>query len=221
MLVSQASAATQTLLPSSSLYDGYTYYGETITMQNGSTSYMQGRIDFAVYDTLGGNEWECGDDGVQGTDDDFANPGNGRYVYAYQIINDYEGYSEVAIQSFSIFGLNGAEISVFADSVGTEMDAQKGQEASGTDLSDTTVTWNFLHGTTDYTIGIDEHSVFLIFSSDYSWTEGDYSLEAYDTEFPVAPGADGTADSNPTPEPVTIALLGFGSLIAFVRNKRK
>jgi hypothetical protein len=215
MLVSQASAVTETLLPASSLYDGYTYYGEAITMQDGSTSYMQGRIDFAVYDTTAGNEWAGAG---------FTNPGNGKYVYAYQIFNDYDGYSEVPIQAFSVFGLDGAEISVIAGSVVTEEDPLGGQDASDTALSDTTVTWNFslVDLDNDYTIGTDGHSFFLIFSSDYSWTKGDYSLEAYNPEFPVAPGGDDSATGgNGVPEPVTVVLLGLGGLVAVAKRKRK
>ena len=215
ILVSQASAAMETLLPSSSLYDGYTYYGETITMQDGSTSYMQGRIDFAVYDTQAGNEWAT----VTG----YENPGNGRYVYAYQIFNNYEGYSEVPIQAFSVFGLNGADISVIAGSVQTAEDPLGGHDVSDTVLSDTTVTWNFsfVDLDNDYTIGTDGHSFFLIFSSDYGWTKGDYSLEAYNPEFPVAPGGDASATGdNVVPEPITVALLGLGGLIAVVRKRK-
>jgi len=229
ILVSQASATLyeDAYLPASSLYSGYTYYGEEVET-TGGTSYMQGRIDFAVYDTLGGNEWVYGDDGIEGTqyDTGFENPGNGQYVYVYQIFNDYEGYSEVPIESFSIFGLDGAEISVDADSVGTQEDPMGGQDASDTSLSDTTVTWNFSYAGTDYTIGTDEHSFFLIFSSDYSWVKGDYSLAAYDPDIPVAPAGDGidtTGSSMPPniPEPLTVALLGLGGLVALAKRKRK
>ena len=208
MLASQASATLyeDALLPASALYDGYTYYGEEV-----DGSYMQGRIDFAVYDTTAGNEWAT----ITGYD----NPGNGKYVYAYQIFNDYEGASQVPIQAFSVFGLDSAEISVIAGSVGTEEDPLGGQDASDTALSDTTVTWNFTYGATDYTIGTDEHSFFLIFSSDYSWTKGDYSLEAYNPEFPVAPGGTATG-GNVVPEPITVALLGLGGLVAFAKRKR-
>jgi len=221
ILVSQASATLyeDAYLPESTLYSGFTYYGEEVETTDG-TSYMQGRIDFAVYDTTAGNEWAT----VTGYD----NPGSGQYVYAYQIFNDYEGYSEVPIESFSIFGLDGAEISVDAGSVGTEEDPMGGQDAFDTSLSDTTVTWNFSYGAVDYTIGIDEHSFFLIFSSDHSWVKGDYSLEAYDPDVP-APGTGGTTGSGVTgssmppdiPEPLTVALLGFGGLVALVKRKRK
>ena len=211
MLASQASATLyeDALLPASTLYDGYTYYGEEV---NGS--YMQGRIDFAVYDTTAGNEWAT----ITGYD----NPGNGRYVYAYQIFNDYEGYSEVPIQAFSVFGLNSANISVIAGSVGTEEDPLGGQDVSDTALSDTTVTWNFAYGAVDYTIGTDEHSFFLIFSSNSGWTKGDYSLTPYSADFPVAPGGDVNATSgNIVPEPITVALLGLGGLVAVAKRKRK
>jgi len=214
MLVSQASATLyeDAYIPASTLYDGYTYYGEDVETADG-TSYMQGRIDFAVYDTTAGNEWAT----ITGYD----NPGNGRYVYAYQIFNDYEGYSEVPIQAFSVLGLDGAEISVIAGSVGTEEDPLGGQDASDTALSDTTVTWNFayLDLDNDYTIGTDGHSFFLIFSSDASWTKGDYSLEAYNPEFP-APGGTATGGTS-VPEPITVALLGLGGLVAVAKRKRK
>lgn len=218
MLVSQASATLykDALLPASTLYDGYTYYGEQVDNGNGTSSYMQGRIDFAVYDTTAGNEWA--------TTTGYDNPGNGKYVYAYQIFNDYKGYSEVPIQAFSVFGLNSANISVIAGSVGTEEDPLGGQDASDTALSDTIVTWNFtyLNLDNDYTIGTDGHSFFLIFSSNYGWTKGDYSLTAYSADFPVAPGGDVSAISgNVVPEPITVALLGLGGLVAVAKRKRK
>ncbi|HPS54005.1 MAG TPA: PEP-CTERM sorting domain-containing protein [Sedimentisphaerales bacterium] len=214
MLVSQVSATTlETMLPSSSLYDGYTYYGETVTNTDGTSSYMQGRIDFAVYDTKSGNEWEAAG---------YTNPGNGQYVYAYQIFNDYNGYSELAVQAFSILGLNDAEISVFAGSVGTEQDPAGGQDASDTTSDSTSVTWNFSYTNldNDYTIAVGDHSYFLIFSSNSSWVAGDYSLEAYNSDLPVA-DVDSSTNFTPAPEPVTVALLGLGSLIAFAKGRRK
>jgi len=244
IFVSQASATLERLLPYSSLYDGYVYYSEAVDKGNGTYSYMQGRIDFAVYDTTAGNEWNI--------QTGYDNPGTGQYVYAYQIFNNKQGYSEVPIQAFSVFGLDGAKMSVIAGSVGSEYPTalpDKGQDFSDSVLSDTTVTWNFSYGATDYTIGIDQYSFFLIFSSDHSWTKGGYSLDAYNPEFPVAPG-DGTGEaassniSNVTelanveilghgisditsskisdvPEPATVAILGLGALIAAAKRKRK
>ena len=162
MFVSQASAELledESLLPSSSLYDGYTYYGEEIENSDGTSSYMQGRIDFAVYDTTAGNEWNI--------ETGYDNPGSGKYIYAYQIFNDYDEASQVPIEAFSVLGLDGAKISIDETSVGTEEDFLKGQDAAGTSFTDSSVTWDFSYTSAgDYTIGITEHSFFLIFSSD-------------------------------------------------------
>jgi len=226
IVVSQASAAgvetdLRDTLPSSTLYDGYVYYGEEVEVTAGNFSYMQGRINFAVYDTTAGNEWEM-------AGPDFSNPGNGKYVYAYQIYNDYDEYSEVPIQAFSVLGLDGDAISVDTGSIGTHEDARGGQDASGTSSTDTSVTWNF-NGPSDYIIGTDEHSFYLIFSSNSDWVAGDYSLDAYDPLF-VVPGGEGdgivTGDEGvvegvSVPEPVTVALLGLGGLVAVIKRKRK
>lgn len=227
LLITMAMLASQTwaglipgesLLPASSLYDGHTYYSEKVETTTG-TLYMQGRIDFAVYDTLGGNEWvKAG----KNEPTPWSNPGSGRYVYAYQIFNDYQNVSEVAIEAFSIFGLNGAQISIDQTSVQTEVDPAGGQDAYDTTFSDTTVSWNFTYNSSlgDYTIGTTEHSYFLIFSSDQNWVKGDYSLTAYEAATPM-PGSGINANGSNVPEPTTVALLGIGGLVTCLKRKKK
>lgn len=187
----QNSGAALTYLPHSSYYQGSSSYNS-----NGIT----GRVEFAVYDTQGGfgNEW---------TDaTGFAAPGDERYIYAYQIFNDS---GSATIGRFSMWANDFHELVI---SNMSDQDPQEGDfpilgldfvepTGSGTNDGEGKAWWKFEGGL----LVASEDSWFLIFDSAHDWTAGNYMLE------PVVPV--------PNPEPCTLALLGLGSTILFVKRK--
>ena len=72
VLLVQSVWAGLDFLPESSHYQGRAYKG---------VSGDRVRVDFAVYDTLGGNEF---------ANAGFAAPGDGQFTYVYQVFNEVE-----------------------------------------------------------------------------------------------------------------------------------
>jgi hypothetical protein len=189
-------SATATILPYSSHYQGSSSF---------NFSGVKGRVDFAVYDTLGtsGDEW---------TGASFTVPGNGQYVYAYQIFNDVG--SAGAIEYFSIMGLDNHVLNGIST-----MNTQNPWENyplitdgvaptnsfPNTNLDETKATWEFAGGI----LIADKYSWFLIFSSAHDWTAGTYD---------ISPLANDTVPI-PNPEPCTLTLLGLGGAILFAKRK--
>jgi hypothetical protein len=166
---------------------------------------MVGRVEFAVYDTEGayGNEW---------TDaTGFAAPGDGQYIYAYQIFNDT---GSAAIERFTMWADDYHELIV------SGMGAQDPQEGdypiygldfveptdSGTNDSGEQVWWEFKGSL----LIAGKDSWFLIFSSANNWVAGNYMMEPVSEEFPIPPHS---------PEPCTLALLGLGGTILFAKRR--
>ena len=178
----QSAWAGLDFLPESSHYQGRAYKG------------MSGdrvRVDFAVYDRFGGNE--------------FAAPGDKQYTYVYQIFNEVED-DTFSIDIFRIFEIDPVAISGF-DQISSEDDANGG---IATDLeyfnpSKTNGVWEFDEGT----LIQGEHSWFLTISSDYDFVAGDFSINSSDDEITIPA----------TPEPATMMLLGVGSFILLARRK--
>lgn len=192
-------AGATLFLPYSSHYQGRSYFDDPV-------SGVTGFVDFAVYDTLGpnGNEW---------TGAGFAAPGAGQYIYAYQIFND--AGSADAIEFFTILGIDDPPTP--HDLIGiSSMNTQdpwedyplitEGVDATemNANLDETRATWEFAGGI----LVAGEYSWFLIFSSANDWVEGKYMMETAGG-FPIT--------SNP--EPCTLALLGLGSAILFVKRR--
>jgi hypothetical protein len=172
------------------------YYEGSVTYDEGS---LYGRIDFAVYDTthpLYGREYQ---------DNGLGRPGDGQYIYAYQIFNDY-AESEEAVTYFALLGANGAAIDIA--SISSQQDPAGGIEAGSEyyDGSESRVVWEF-DGTDGYVVG-GEHSWFLVFSSDQGPSAGDYEI--------------GTGDGLmvPAPEPGSAMLFGLGAALLAGRRRR-
>ena len=200
LFVQNASATLEPMLPESSHYDGSTYYN--IPTDKGN---MRGRIDFAVYNTA--------DLQLSGeTDLTTALDLPGQFVYAYQIFNDYEDFSEREISYFAIFGIDGLALDVDDYSIDAANDsptdpALEGVEPSAWYFEDSNTrgVWEFEGGS----LIVGEHSWFLVFSSSQDWTRGRYELK---TAQIIVPGGESGGEAS-SPEPCTIALLGIGTVL--------
>lgn len=197
LLVQNSSAEPAEMLPASSYYQGFQWYN-TVYLGEGV---LGGRIDFAVYDTLGANGNEFVHAG-------FQTPGPGQYIYAYQIFNDAL-FSDLPVASFSILNLDGSAVD---EALMTDTGAQDdGQGGISPAPSDTQGVWKWQLGTGGYVYKHD-HSWFLVFSSDHHWTVG-----SFDITYPQEGSAPVPGD---TPEPATIVLLGIGAAV-LLRRPRK
>lgn len=188
VLLVQSVWAGLDFLPESSHYQGRAYKG---------VSGDRVRVDFAVYDTLGGNEF---------ADAGFAAPGDGQFTYVYQVFN--EAADELfSIDLFRIFGIDSAAIAG-PDQISSQDDQEGG---IATDLeyfnpSFTNGIWEFEQGA----LIKGEHSWFLALSSDHDYIVGDFSIVSDpDDEVPIPS----------LPEPATMILLGIGSVILMARRK--
>ena len=214
LLPQEAGATLAPMLPESSHYEGFVYYQNDEWDDGGfsGTVKLRGRIDFAVYDT------EEYPNEFIGEDDGFTKPGNGRYIYAYQIFNDYFGASEGAISYFAALGIDMNVVDVL--SISSQEDPESGVKPSPADPSDpsretgeyfteTDAVWEF--GTNDrdwINAGADGHSWFLVFSSDKNWVPGEYEIRGpQQSQFPV-------------PEPAMLTLLGIGGAMLFKRRNK-
>ena len=189
-LLAQNASATLEPILESSYYDGFVFYYE---------GELFGRIDFAVYDTL---DDEYGDEYL---DVGITKPGDGQYIYAYQIFNDYS-FSAESVAYFALLDINGDSIDI--DSISSQQDPENGIEPGSMYLNgdEYKVVWEF-DGDAGYVIA-GEHSWFLIFSSNNDWTAGSYEIKGPD-DVPV-----------PVPEPATVALLGIGSMLILLKKRR-
>jgi hypothetical protein len=205
LFVQNASATLPPMLPTSSYADGawqgFRLYDESL----GGGDFLRGRIDFAVYDTLGGNEFiEAG----------FEAQGEGQYIYAYQIFNDYEPASDEAVWSFAVFGIDedgepsGVPLVVDEMSIGSQEDPESGVEPTDAYFgsSNSRGVWEFGGGA----LFAGEHSWFLVFNSNSGPVPGSYEVKAPEEgKFPVS-----------TPEPGTLMLLGIGGALIFTRRRK-
>lgn len=194
LFIQNADATVTEILPHSSYYEGRSYYHVSTT-----TGGLAGRIDFAVYDTGTYPDEFVGAGG-------FEAPGQGQYIYAYQIFPD--DISTDPFYYFAVLGIGDQAIDE-EDGIGSQDDGQGGIEPDNAvfnpSVNPSIAFWEFDQ---DLLVG-DEHSYFLVFTSDHSWVEGSYEIEP----------SEGPEPPVPNPEPTTIALLGLGS--AMLLSKRR
>lgn len=202
LFVQNASATLEPLLPVSSYsngdWQGFRLYNEEII----PGVFLRGRIDFALYDR---NHLEY--QGEIDWLDELDITEQGRYVYAYQIFNDFTNDSDAAVVYFAIFGLDEEQLDVAEENIGSYDDEHGGIAPTREYLSEDhlRVVWNFDGGL----IYKDDHSWFLILTSDSGPVPGDFEIEAQKGTLPVIP------------EPATIVLLGLGSALAMCTRRKK
>jgi hypothetical protein len=202
-LISVVAQGSLSRLPDSSHYSGTSYYGINL----GGGKIQAGRIEFAVYDTVTSPDEFGGSGG-------YTAPGEGRYIYAYQIFNNASndfGQTNASIPYFVIKEL-GADAISSGNNIGRVEDSTGGVDATsyGLNVDRTTATFEFANGT----LSAGKNSWFLILRSDQDWKKGTYSMQPpQDTEVPIP-------DSS-VPEPMTMVLLLGGMAILFRRNRQR
>ena len=128
----------------------------------------------------------------------------GQYIYAYQIFQHQdEGYEDV--ETFRLLNADQTPLAQVLDDIGS-YDSGDGGKPPASASSEGSWTWDWQGGL----LSTGEHSWFLVFSSDSAPVVGNYDIEAFEEggDIPVSP------------EPGTLALLGLGSAIAFMRRKK-
>jgi hypothetical protein len=205
---SVAEATLDRILPSSSHYQGFVYYDEIVEGPFGNDVTLRGRIDFAVYDrgNLQNSEEAAFVDNyvsLAGVSED------DQFIYAYQIFNDYDGFSEGEIGYFEVLGLQDDETtfsinpSLMNNTTALD-DGLGGVEPEPVDSVEAGI-WEWLSNLVD----AGTHSQFLLYSSVNDWVKGTYRMDmAQESDFPV------------TPEPATLAMLGAGGAM-LLRRRRK
>ncbi|MBU1260802.1 MAG: PEP-CTERM sorting domain-containing protein [Planctomycetes bacterium] len=188
LLLLQAIAKAGYYLPESSLWQGARYYNE-----NSVYAY----VEYAVYDTASANYHNT----LDGLTDGFVNPGSGQYIYAYQASNLGTGLLPIAM--FELLGGNPS----LADGIGSQDDGFGGLIPTNNGAS---FIWTFTNGL----FVVNEHSAFMVFSSDSGPIAGSFRLSTeYGDEPPI---------NNPltdVPEPATVALLAAGAWAIVIRKK--
>jgi len=190
-------------LPVSS-FQGGAWNGESTYSDNG----FQALVQYAVYDKLGGNEW-----GAKG----YEAPGDGRYIYAYQVFNATSGTQDIGyLKLFGAEGytLTGGEISGLGsekDTTSTQFPEQGIEPFSGEfNNTEKKISWKFLDFGGDFgAIGQAQHSYFLIYSSNIAPVMGNYEIKPPPSELPQVP------------DPATIVLFGTGGLILLRKLRKK
>ena len=182
-------------LPESSHYQGRVSY--STNADDGRL--LRGRVDFAVYDTQGGNEFAAAG---------FTAPGSGRYVYAYQVFGQPNASDPLDYFAVKDIGVNA--IAGKTD-IGTADDGHSGIDASNAFFNPypTTTTTDAVWEFTSTNVTQGTHSYFLVFSSDHNWKVGTYEVTPSSGELPI-----------PGPEPATMALLSFGGVMLWAKRKK-
>ena len=189
LLSLQAAVKAEFYLPESSLWQGSRYYNE-----NNVYAY----VEYAVYDTASANYHNA----LDGLIDGFINPGSGQYIYAYQAFN--LGSSLPPIATFELLGGNPS----MADGIGSLDDGHGGLIPIN---NGTSFIWKFENGV----FVVDEHSAFMILSSNSGPVAGNFRLSTLDEYGDEPPVNDPQTD---VPEPATAALLAAGAYLA-IRKK--
>lgn len=178
-------------LPSSSLDGGK--WGGYDTYSDGAGLSVE--VVFNVYTASSGEfTWEG----------QVAMPSTDKYIYVYQVFNS--GSSSENIDSFKVLNSDKSDVS---SSVMHQTCSQI--DSTGTGISPDPAV-SAIQGVWVWDgIVAGKYSWYLIFSSDYAPTKGDFAINTASTTPPPAP----------TPEPATIALVGVASALYAAKRGRK
>ena len=204
-------ATLDRILVSSSHYQGFVFFNETVNHPLVGTVDLKGRIDFAVYDRdnlAGGEETAFVDDfvGLMGVADE------DRFIYAYQIFNDYDGHSDGDVGYFEVLGLMpdgeatySIDLALMNNSTGVD-DGLSGVAPDPVDSVEAGI-WEWLADLVE----VGTHSRFLVYSSVNNWVKGTYRMDIAQQKngIPVVP------------EPATLVMLGIGGVMVLRRRRRQ
>ncbi|MHC4221793.1 MAG: PEP-CTERM sorting domain-containing protein [Planctomycetota bacterium] len=200
-VLSQSASATPTdFLPESSYATAIGKWQGYRTFDRLSSDGILGKIEFAVYDS---HNLQNSEETTLVNDLTSQLGLDGQYIYAYQVFN-LQG-SQAAITSVAVgLDLTGTDV----DDAGASNDDNGGIAPDG---SPTDGVWEF----NGRNILVNEHSWFLVFSSNQGPVVGDYKVEVIeheDTDLPIP---------EEVPEPGTLMLLGFGGTMLIAKRKRR
>jgi hypothetical protein len=209
-----AEATLDRILPSSSHHQGFVWFNETVDHPNGGTVDLKGRIDFAVYnrDNLaGGEETDFVDNFVRlmGVADE------DQFIYAYQIFNDYDNFSDGDIGYFEVLGLMPDGETTFSinpslmnNTTGVD-DGFSGAAPEPIPSVEAGI-WEWLGDLVEF----GTQSQFLLYSSVNNWKKGTYRVDI------VQQSDDIVVPDDTIPEPATLTMLGIGGAM-ILRRRRK
>ncbi len=184
-----AQNAMASVLPTSSL-DGGKWGGHKSYSDGDGLDVM---VTFNVYDKSSGEfNWE-GEADIPSTD---------QYLYVYKMYC-LTGSSDVT--SFGVLNSDGDSIASLINSTCSQDD---GSDGISPDPSVSATQGMWLWSSTSMTAG--EHSWYLIYSSAYAPTTGDFTVNSEESSPPV-----------PSPEPCTLALFGAASALFAAKRSRK
>jgi len=185
-------------LPTSDIWQGARYY---------STDDIYAYVEYAVYESSSLSSSSSVLSSISTSDN---------YVYVYQIF-DIGTDDDLAIATFI---LSGGDTSV-ANDIGYQDDEEDGIVPDGYEINTTegTFVWEF----TSYLLVADEHSVYLVFTSDYAPTSGSFEMSTeYGDDIPVTGTSTDSVETtgiSSIPEPTTVTLLSIGVLGLLKRRK--
>ncbi|MCK5175930.1 MAG: PEP-CTERM sorting domain-containing protein [Planctomycetes bacterium] len=200
----QGMASMEKVLPDSSYstdWEGYKYYGLPGTPEHFKD--MRGRVDFAVYDM----QQEDLSNDEQALISSLDNvPENHQYLYAYQIFNDYTGYSLKPVDYFALLGIE--EGTDFETTSGNDSPDDPSEEGTGPTSGEEGV-WKFTFD--KGLIEAEKHSWFLFVTSANAPILGDFKIN----------GPGDTPVPGDVPEPGSIILLAGATAIAALKRRRR